>query len=224
MDKNRNLRNDNIVNYNENNDHPKNGGHKNDNVKNDRPRRGSIKSDNTKVENKAAEKGMLTGMFRDRRSTENAYNSMHERGYTEDEINLVMSKETHEKYFSEDKEETELGNKAAAGSGAGSAIGGAIGAVAGVIAAIGTSVVIPGLGLVVAGPIAAGLAGAGAGGIAGGIIGALVGWGIPKERAKIYESGINDGHIVMGVQPKNEEDAKHFERTWHENDAREVHR
>ncbi|MCH8557926.1 MAG: hypothetical protein LAT84_08895 [Balneolia bacterium] len=172
---------------------------------------------------KAPEKRMLTGMFRDRESTEKVYNSMHERGYKEDEINLVMSKETHKKYFSEDREETELGNKAAAGAGSGSAIGGAIGAVAGIIAAIGTSVVIPGLGLVIAGPIAAGLAGAGAGGLAGGIIGALVGWGIPKERAKIYESGIKGGHIVLGVHPKNDEDARHFQKNWKENNASEVH-
>ncbi len=175
---------------------------------------------NRNNDNKSGKKGMLTGMFSDRKSTEKAYNSMHERGYTEDEINLVMSKETHEKYFSDDKEETELGNKAAAGSGAGSAIGGTIGAITGVVAAIGTSIVIPGLGLVVAGPIAAGLAGAGA----GGIIGALVGWGIPKERAKIYESGIKDGHIVMGVKPKNDEDAKYIEKNWHDNNGQEVHR
>ena len=181
-------------------------------------------SNNLGNDNSAAEEGMLTGMFRDRRSTEKAYNSMHERGYTEDEINLVMSKETHEKYFSDNKDETELGNKAASGSGAGSAIGGTIGAVTGAIAAIGTSIVIPGLGLVVAGPIAAGLAGAGAGGLAGGIIGALVGWGIPKERAKIYESGIKDGHIVLGVKPKNEEDAEYLEKTWHENNGQQIHR
>ncbi len=117
-----------------------------------------------------------------------------------------------------------MGNKAAAGAGSGSAIGGGIGAVVGIIAAIGTSVVIPGLGLVVAGPIAAGLAGAGAGGIAGGIIGALVGWGIPKERAKIYESGIKDGHIILGVHPKNDQDAEYFEKNWKENNAREIHR
>ena len=184
----------------------------------------SDNGNNRNNENKSGKKGMLTGMFSDRKSTEKAYNSMHERGYTEDEINLVMSKETHEKYFSDDKEETELGNKAAAGSGAGSAIGGTIGAITGVVAAIGTSIVIPGLGLVVAGPIAAGLAGAGAGGIAGGIIGALVGWGIPKERAKIYESGIKDGHIVMGVKPKNDEDAKYIEKNWHDNNGQEVHR
>jgi len=184
----------------------------------------NLRNDNLKNDNRASEKSMLTGMFRNRRSAENAYNSMHERGYAEDEINLVMSKETHDKYFSDDKDETELGNKAAAGSGAGSAIGGTIGAVAGIIAAIGTSVVIPGLGIVVAGPIVAGLTGAGAGGLAGGIIGALVGWGIPKERAKIYESGIQDGHIVLGVNPKNDEDAKYFEKNWQKNQAREIHR
>lgn len=184
----------------------------------------SDNGNNRNNENKSGKKGMLTGMFSDRKSTEKAYNSMHERGYTEDEINLVMSKETHEKYFSDDKEETELGNKAAAGSGAGSAIGGTIGAITGVVAAIGTSIVIPGLGLVVAGPIAAGLAGAGAGGIAGGIIGALVGWGIPKERAKLYESGIKDGHIVMGVRPRNDEDAEYFEKNWQENNGQEIHR
>lgn len=181
-------------------------------------------TNSTRDENRTAEKEMLTGMFRDRESTENAFNSMHERGYKPDEINLVMSKETHDKYFSEDREETELGNKAAAGTGAGSAIGGVAGAITGVLAAIGTSIVIPGLGIVLAGPIAAGLAGAGAGGIAGGIIGALVGWGIPKERAKLYESGIKDGHIVMGVQPKNDEDAEYLERNWRENDGQEIYR
>lgn len=177
-----------------------------------------------KNENNVAEKGILTGTFHNRNSAENVYNSMNDRGYTPDEINLVMSKETHEKYFSDDMEETELGNKAAAGTGAGSAIGGAVGAITGILAAVGTSIVIPGLGIVLAGPIAAGLAGAGAGGITGGIIGALVGWGIPKERAKLYESSIKDGHIVMGVKPKNDEDAEYLERTWRKNDGSEIHR
>lgn len=179
---------------------------------------------NNNNNNGASKNDMLTGMFRDRNSAENVYDTMDDRGYSPEEINLVMSKETHDKYFSEDKEETELGNKAAAGTGAGSAIGSVVGAITGIVAAIGTSIVIPGLGIVVAGPIAAGLAGAGAGGITGGIIGALVGWGIPKERAKIYESGIKDGHIVMGVKPKNDEDAEYFEKNWRENNGQEIHR
>ena len=167
--------------------------------------------------NNAGNNSMVTGMFRDRESTESAYDALHERGYSKDDINLVMSDETRKKHFTDENHETELGTKAAEGAGKGSAIGGTVGAIAGVIAAIGTSLLIPGLGLIVAGPIAAGLAGAGAGGLTGGIIGALVGSGIPEERAKLYESGVKDGNIVMGVKPRNAEDAKYFEDKWRVN-------
>jgi hypothetical protein len=79
---------------------------------------------------------------------------------------------------------------------------------------LGTAVVVPGLGIVVAGPLAAGLAGAGGGGIAGGIIGALVGAGIPKETADKYEQGVKEGEIVVAVQLRNEEDGRYFEDEW----------
>ena len=154
-------------------------------------------------------------MFQDRESAERAYTLLHERGYRDDEINLIMSDETRKKHFIDPKnEETEMGTKAAEDAGKGAAIGGAIGAVAGIIAAIGLSVVIPVLGVVIAGPLAAGLAGAGAGGITGGIVGALIGSGIPEERAKFYESGIKNGNIVLGIHPHNEEDAEYFEKQW----------
>lgn len=134
----------------------------------------------------------LTASFRDRSTAERAYNRLRERGYTDQEINIMMSDSTRNRYFGKEgkmgEEKTSFGNKATEGAGVGSAIGGAVGATAGIIAAIGTSLVIPGLGLIIAGPLAAGLAGAGAGGIAGGIVGALVGWGIPEDRAKVYEN------------------------------------
>src|SRR5215204_302362 len=168
-----------------------------------------------------ANRNMLTGMFADRDSTERAYNALHERGYTNDEISMVMSDKTRKEHFADDGE-TEIGTKAAEGAGKGSAIGGTVGAIAGVIAAIGTSVAIPGLGLVIAGPIAAGLAGAGAGGITGGIIGALVGNGIPEARAKIYESGIKNGNVVLGVHPKNDDDKSYIENNWRDNRAQEI--
>ncbi len=175
------------------------------------------------MESTTARKPLLTGMFSDRDSAEKAYTSLHERGYTKDDVNLLMSDDTRKKHFANDTHKTELGNKAMEGMGAGSAIGGTIGAIAGVVAALGTSIVLPGLGLVIAGPIAAGLAGAGAGGITGGLIGALVGWGIPEERAKRYESGLKNGKIVMGVHPKNDEDARHFETHWKTYNAEDVY-
>ncbi len=181
-------------------------------------------NENQTSDNLTAERTMLTGMFRDRESTESAYNTLQEKGYAKEDINLVMSDETRKKHFTDGVEETEIGTKAAEGAGKGSAIGGTVGAIVGVIAAIGTSVAIPGLGIIIAGPIAAGLAGAGAGGITGGIIGALVGSGIPEARAKLYESGIKNGNIVIGVRPRNEEDANYFENDWRSNKGEEIYK
>jgi len=170
-----------------------------------------------------SERRMMTGLFKDRESAERAYNYLHDRGYTKDEINLIMSDETRKKHFIEAKGETEIGTKAMEGAGKGSAIGGAVGAVAGVIAALGTSLVIPGLGLVIAGPIAIGLAGAGAGGFTGGLIGALIGWGIPEERARLYEDKVKEGGIVLGVNPKDHTDEEFIENDWRENKVEDIY-
>ena len=181
-------------------------------------------NENQVTQNGTSEKRLLTGMFRDRESTENAYNTLHERGYSKDDINLVMSNETRNAHYKDDETEgTEIGTKAAEHAGKGSAIGGTIGALVGAVAAIGTSVVIPGFGILIAGPIAAGLAGAGAGGLAGGVIGALVGSGIPEARAKLYESGIKEGNVVISVTPKNSEDAKYLENNWKSNRGEEIY-
>jgi hypothetical protein len=165
----------------------------------------------------------VTGLFRDRESAERAYGSLTDRGYGQDDVNLLMSDETRNKHFV-DGRETELGNKALEGAGTGAAIGGTVGATLAAIAAIGTSVALPGLGLIVAGPIAAALAGAGAGGATGGIIGALVGSGIPEERVKDYEEGIKNGGIVMGVNARSDEDADYFENDWRTNRGEHVYR
>jgi hypothetical protein len=167
---------------------------------------------------------MMTGMFRDRESAERAYNSLSSRGYRKEDINLVMSDDTRKRQFGEHTTDTDLGDKALEGAGAGSAIGGTLGAIVGAVAAIGTSVALPGLGLVVAGPLAAGLAGAGAGGLTGGLLGALVGSGIPEDRAKEYESGVKEGGIVMGVKPRNDEDATYLENEWRNSRGESIYR
>jgi len=171
-----------------------------------------------------SERRWVTGTFKDRESAERAYNSLTGRGYGEKDVNLLMSDETRKKHFTEDGRETELGNKALEGAGTGAAIGGAVGATLAAIAAIGTTLALPGLGLLIAGPIAAGLAGAGAGGATGGLIGALIGSGIPEERVKKYEEGIKKGGIMMGVTPRNSDDAAYFEEDWKRNRGEEVYR
>lgn len=98
-----------------------------------------------------------------------------------------------------------------------------MGAVAAAIAAVGTTLVVSGLGLVLAGSIAAAIAGAGAGAATGGIVGALVGWNMPEERVKEYDEGIRNRGILMGVHPRNEEDANHLSTNWKANLAHNVY-
>lgn len=167
--------------------------------------------------------GMITGMFRDRKSTEDAYNALLERGYTNDEINLIMSGETRQKQFSGIVGGIETGTKEAEIARNGSAHGGTGGPIVSGIAAIGTSLVIPDLGIVLAGPVAAALAGAGAGGSTDGIIGTLVDSGIPVERAQSYKSGLETGNIIMGVHPRNDEDARYLENYWLTARGEEIH-
>src|SRR5690606_9048407 len=99
---------------------------------------------NNEVTRMKEEPGMLTGLFSDRESSESAYRSLRDRGYSDDEINVIMSDETRDRYYADGDDNSELGTKAAEGTGVGGAIGGTLGAIIGGVAAIGTNFVIPG--------------------------------------------------------------------------------
>ena len=169
---------------------------------------------------------LVTGLFPDRTSAEAAFSAAEARGYTADDMNMAMSDDTRKTHFtgSTAGKETELGNKAAEGAGVGGAIGGTIGAIAAAVAAVGTSIALPGIGLVIAGPLAAAIAGAGAGAAGGGLIGALVGWNMPEERVKHYEEGMKKGGILLGLRTRNESDAEHLESVWKSNNGQNVGR
>lgn len=184
-----------------------------------------MQSTSTNNQTSSKNSGLVTGLFYDRDSAERAYQAMSDRGYDTNDLNLVMSDEARQKHFANDQNvTTELGNKAAEGAGIGGAVGGTLGAVLAAITAAGTSIALPGLGLVIAGPLAAAAAGAGAGAATGGLLGALIGWGIPEERVKRYESGIKEGGILMGVKPRSEEDAAHFEQEWRRHNGQQIYR
>lgn len=173
---------------------------------------------------------IVTGVFRDRDSAERAWQSVIERGYDTSDINLIMSDETRDRHFcGAGHIDTELGDKAIEGAGEkvatrlGGPLGGTLGTIGAALAALGTVIVLPGLGLIAAGPVVAALAAAGSVGLAGGLIGALTHWGIPKARIEHYEAAIRDGGILMGVTPRSDEDASHFERQWKASGGEDVH-
>ncbi len=172
-------------------------------------------------------KSYVTGLYDSPESAARAYRGLTSRhGYKPEDVNVLMSDETRSRHFGDVKPGTEFtsGSKAAEGMGKGGAIGGGIGAALAAILAVGTTIVVPGLGLVVAGPIAAALAGAGAGGATGGLIGALIGAGIPKDRAADYERGIKQGGIVIGTRPRDAQHAAELEREFGEYGGAHVRR
>ena len=171
--------------------------------------------------------GMVTGLFYDRDSAERAFRSIVGRGYGADEINLAMADETRKVFFPEDGLVTELGEKAAKeGVDLGNPKGGTLATVTTALSAIGAAgalLLLPGVGVVFAGPVAAAIAGAATAGVAGGLIGALQHWGIPSTRMDEYHAGIENGGILMGVKPHSAEDARYFEQQWKANYATQVH-
>jgi uncharacterized protein YjbJ (UPF0337 family) len=137
--------------------------------------------------------------YNDPDAANRAYEELRRKYPTED-IDVMMSDDTRRQHF----ENTEAGSKAAEGLSTGAVVGGGVGAALAAIFTVGAAVAIPGLGLVVAGPIAAALAGAGAGAATGGAIGALVGLGIPEDRAKKYEEGLRNGGVLIGSRTGDE--------------------
>lgn len=179
----------------------------------------------TNVNTTGKDASVMTVLFNNPDNAESAYHELKQHGYREEDISVIMSDDTRKTHYADGdhNHKEDLGNKSLEGAGTGSAIGGTLGAIVGAIAAIGTSVVLPGIGLVVAGPLAAALAGAGAGGLAGGLIGALAGAGVPKEHAEAYEHGIKKGGILLSFRPNSRSDAEMFERKFRDLHGENIH-
>ena len=149
----------------------------------------------------------LDRVFETTESANDYYDFLVESGYGTDEITVIMSKDTKERFYATNEHISDTGDDALKGAGTGSAIGGTVGAVAGALLAIGGSIVIPGLGIAVAGPVAAALAGAGAGGATGAVVGALTNAGLSDSAATRYKNAMDKGHVIISVEPKDRHDA-----------------
>jgi len=149
--------------------------------------------DNPKIE---------SGMFYDRVDAERAVDQLNDLGYSGSEVSIMMNDRTRAREFA-----IETGTKATEGATAGGVIGGAIGALLAGLTATGSIAAVVGTGgaalPLVIGPLAAVLAGVGVGGVTGGVIGALVGAGIPEQRATEYETGLQEGGMLIALVPRD---------------------
>jgi hypothetical protein len=136
----------------------------------------------------------LSGIFRES-DINTILNDLEMRQIPPEEISVMMSENTGEGLL-----KFKASNKAPEGATIGGLSGGIIGAIVGGLTLVG-SVLAPGAGLLVAGPIIGALAGTAAGASAGGLLGGLIGMGIPEHEAKHYEYALQqEGNVLLAVR------------------------
>lgn len=165
----------------------------------------------------------VTGMFFDLAKSESVVTAFERRGIARADISVVMTHTTKTNHFDSRSNAARDAEKVAEGAGVGGTLGGVMGATIAALAAIGTVIALPGLGLIVAGPLAAALAGAGAGAATGGFIGGMLGLGLSEDRATYYQAGLQQGGILIGVRAKDELDVGQLSALIREFGGDEIH-
>lgn len=165
----------------------------------------------------------LIGVFEERLDAEHAVDELKAKGYNPKDISIVMKDRGQGEKLAED-----TGADVVGGAATGAATGAVLGGLAGLLA----SIVIPGLGaFFIGGPLAAALgltgaaastaSGAATGALAGGLIGALTGLGLSDDDAKMYETRVKEGGILIAV-PTQETEVNTVERILKNTNAHEI--
>ena len=152
----------------------------------------------------------VVGLFRDRNDAEQAISDLKDAGFTREQIGIAIKDRSEQRELTEGTESSAVGQGAAAGAISGGLVGGIIGLLG--------SLLIPGLGPIVAGGVLESmLVGAGAGAATGGLIGALMGLGVSEEDAKHFDTGIRKGGTLVTVDAGSRVDEA--ERILHSSNA-----
>jgi hypothetical protein len=131
------------------------------------------------------------GIFDDVDAARQAVHGLLAAGFSKEQINVICSDETKERYFKEFEHQEPAGTYTPAAAIAGGTIGAALGGLAVIASAAATG----SLALWAAGPITAW-----AGGVAGGLVGAMMTRGVEKEIADYYQQAVVSGRILVAVE------------------------
>src|SRR5438105_2958105 len=144
-------------------------------------------SNSATIKNPALEVGIFDSVDDARRAVQR----LHDAGFSNEQITVVCSDETKERYFSEFEHQHPAGTYTPTATIAGGTIGALVGGLTVVASAIATGSVA----LWAAGPITAW-----AGGVAGGLVGAMMTRGVEKELANFYQQAVLEGQILVAAE------------------------
>lgn len=158
---------------------------------------------------KATPEKAVAGLFREHENAELGYQALRALGYREQDLSVLLSSETRESFFLHPVGRSSYEPQSSFEAGA---------LVGGIVAALvshGTTVVLPGLVLVVAGPLVGGFVHAkvGAPEI---LVSVLRGLGLSEARAGLYDQGLRAGAVLLSVVPKHAEAARQAGNALHQ--------
>jgi hypothetical protein len=142
---------------------------------------------NKDIEKRPLEVGIFDSVDDARRAVHGLLNA----GFSREQITVVCSDETKERYFSEFEHQHPAGTFAPAAT----ITGGTIGALVGGLTVVASALATGSLALWAAGPISAW-----AGGVAGGLVGAMMTRGVEKELANFYQQSVVAGQILVAAE------------------------
>ncbi len=153
----------------------------------------------------------VVGLFETQAAAEEAVNALIAAGYTNDQIGVSLRGETRAASASSndpllaDTGHTQPSDSAAVG---GYSAGAVIGGTLGVLAAGASAILLPGIGILAAGPIATalggGLAGAGLGAAVGGLTGGMSQQDATSEAPDVYAEVLQYGGVILTVETEAE--------------------
>ena len=137
----------------------------------------------------------IVGVYDDRTAAEAAVDALEQAGFREDQIGFVIR-------GADDVAGGMITDAVGTKDGKGALTGAVTGGMLGGVLAAAISLLIPGVGPVLAGGVlAAFFGGAIAGTAVGGIFGAMTGLGISEEEARFYEKEFSEGRAIVAVKP-----------------------
>jgi len=141
------------------------------------------------------QKCTLVALFDSRDDAELAIDELRTAGFTDDQIGFaIRGQEAVRGGMITDAQGTKDRRGALAGMATGGVVGGALAAAA--------SMLLPGVGPVIAsGILMAAIGGAAAGTAVGGILGAMIGLGVSEDEAKYFDQMFQSGRAIVAVKP-----------------------
>ncbi|WP_138476839.1 hypothetical protein [Dyadobacter bucti] len=160
--------------------------------------------------------GTVSGVFFSKEDADRAYHNLLERGHTPDDISILMSDETLNKYQNPDPSTAEEAPEYE------SALSRAANAFSGVIISITSMISLPELGIAISNTLQKRLSGYASGSLPAASSEAISSSGVPETHVDSYGGHMKEGGIIISVDPRNKAEKRAIIKDFRDNNGHDI--